>query len=124
MKRYSAKLLFQFRVIVEGESGKRRICEERIVVLGARSAERALAKAKRKGAKSEFSYTNDEGNPVHFEFVGVMDLLELGIECDKDEVWYDIVERLCPSERRHKLIPPEVELNAIKLESGRKAKRA
>jgi hypothetical protein len=34
-ERYAAKLLFQFRVEVNGDSGKRRLCEERIVVLEA-----------------------------------------------------------------------------------------
>jgi len=27
----------------------------------------------------------------HLEFVGVLDLLDLGPECGPDEVWYDIV---------------------------------
>ena len=47
-----------------------------------------------------------------------MELLELGIECDHDEVWYDIRERMLPMEHREKLIPPESELNAIR--NGRK----
>lgn len=118
MKRYSAKLLFQFRVIINGDSGKRRTCEERIVLLKALSAKQALMKAQRKGKGSEHNYQNDDGNPVHFEFVGVLDLLELGLECDEDEVWYDIVDRLLQSERRDKLIPPESQLSAIRLESS------
>ena len=113
-KPYSAKLLFQFRVVVGGQSSKRRICEERIVAFNARSARGALAAAKRRGKAAEFDYTNDEGNPVFFEFVGVMDLLHLGIECGEDEVWYEIVERLNPMERRSKLIPRESELCAIR----------
>jgi hypothetical protein len=117
MKRYSAKLLFQFRVVVPGQQGKRRVCEDRIIVLNARSAKQALAKAKRAGANAEFDYINDQGNPVYFEFVGVMDLLELGIECSHGEVWYDIVERLLPFERRATLIPPEDQLSAINQES-------
>jgi hypothetical protein len=122
MKRYSAKLLFQFRVTIGGDSGKMRICEERIIVMKAATAKRALAQAKQKGKKSEYAYSNDEGNPVHFEFIGVMELLELGIECAEDEVWYDIVDRLCPSERRDKLIPPESQLNAIACDLQRNKK--
>ncbi len=38
----------------------------------------------------------------------------LGFECEEDEVWYDIVQRLLPSERKSVLIPPESELNAIR----------
>ena len=96
MKRYAAKLLFQFRVTVDGDSGKRRTCEERIVVMDAASGKAALARAKRKGKESQYRYDNSEGNPVSFEFIGVMDLLCLDPECEQDEVWYDIVERLLP----------------------------
>jgi hypothetical protein len=111
--KYAAKLLFQFRVIVDGDSGKRRLCEERIVLMEALSAEEALKKAKAKGKASENGYKNTDGNKVRFEFIGVMDLLKLGVECDDDEVWYEIRERVLPSERRKRLIPPESELNAI-----------
>jgi hypothetical protein len=45
-----------------------------------------------------------------------MDLLCLGSECEADEVWYEIRERLLPMERRDKLIPKEGELNAIRHE--------
>ena len=92
-------------------------------MLDAVSAKQALAKAKRKGKKSEFHYKNDDDNPVYFEFIGVLDLLELGLECEDDEVWYDIVQRLLPSERRSKLIPPEAELNAIKSDLSTKKQK-
>ncbi|MEO9594278.1 DUF4288 domain-containing protein [Rhodopirellula bahusiensis] len=117
MNRYAAKLLFQFRVDIDGDAGKRRTCEERIVVFIARNATSALAKSKRKGRDSEHNYLNSDGNPVFFEFVGVMDLLKLGLECDPDEVWYDIRERLMPMERRDVFIPAESELNAMRTET-------
>jgi hypothetical protein len=120
MKRFAAKLLFQFRVVVDGDSGKRRTCEERIIVFDARSAERALLRAKRSGKKAEHHYLNNQGNGVFFEFIGVLDLLELGIECDTEEVWYDIVERLSPSERSAKIIPRESDLCAIRLSRKRR----
>jgi hypothetical protein len=41
--RYSAKLLFQFRVVVNGDSGARRLCEERMIVFRAASPRLALA---------------------------------------------------------------------------------
>lgn len=117
MIRYAAKLMFQFRVDADGDSGKRRTCEERIVVVSARNAASALAKSKRKGCSSEHDCMNSDGNRVFFEFVGVMDLLKLGPECDPDEVWYDIRERLMPMERRDTFIPAESELNAIRTEA-------
>jgi hypothetical protein len=121
--RYSAKLLFQFRVDLGSSTGKRRLCEERIVMVHAQSARAALAAAKRKGKQAEHDYENDEGNRVYFEFVGVTDLLELGCECGDDEVWYDISERLLPMERRDKLIPPEDELCAFRNEQPRRKGR-
>jgi hypothetical protein len=111
--RYAAKLLFQFRVVVGGDSGKRRLCEERIVVLDSDTAADALAKAKRRGKQGEHRYKNDQGNTVHFEFVGILELISLDPECEQDEVWYDLVERLLPAERRSVLIPPESKLNAV-----------
>jgi hypothetical protein len=51
---------------------------------------------------------------VRFEFVGVLDLLELGLECEADEVWYDTRQMLTPMERRESLIPPERELSAFR----------
>ena len=112
MHRYAAKLLFQFRVDVDGAPGKRRICEERIVNFRSKSHDEALRSAKRRGRKSESSYDNSDGNRVTFEFIGVMDLMTLGVEAAEDEVWYDIRERLMPMERREKIIPSEAELIA------------
>lgn len=113
MQRYSAKLLFQFRVVTDGESNKRRTCEERIVVLQARSAASALKKAKETGRKAQHRYKNDNGGTVHFEFVGVTDLQHLGPECEPNEVWYGIRELLTPMERKESLVPPESKLSAF-----------
>jgi len=121
--RFAAKLLFQFRVDLGADTGKRRICEERIITLRARSAKAALTAAKRRAKHEEYDYENSDGARVYFEFVGVMDLLELGIECDADEVWYEIVERLSPMERREKLIPPESQLCAIRNEGSKRRRR-
>jgi hypothetical protein len=119
VKRYSAKLLFQHRSdLGDGKSDIMRRCEERLIVLSARDAKSALRKAKAHGGKSEFSGNEEMGNPgFRFEFVGVLDLLEIGIECEPDEVWYDISTRKLPMERRDKLIPPEEKLNAVLLEN-------
>src|SRR5687768_9106535 len=105
MARYAAKLLFQFRVDVGGDPGKLRLCEERIINLDARSKRDALREASRRGRAGKHSYKNSDGNKVTFEFVGVMDLMSLGIEAGVDEVWYEMRHRLLPMERRTKILP-------------------
>ncbi len=113
---YAAKLLFQFRVVTFGSSNRRRLCEERIVVFRAGSAKAAVAKAKSVGARAQHKYTNDSGGLVNFEFVGILDLMSLGHECEKGEVWYELRERLEPKERAKRILPAERELNAVQWE--------
>ncbi len=113
-RRYAAKLLFQWRVVINGDSGKRRLCEERIIIITAPDGKKALTKAKQIGRSAYHRSKNDEKNIVHFEFVGILDLLHLGISTEKNEVWYDIVEKLQPMERRAKIIPSESDLCAIR----------
>src|SRR5438093_10517425 len=112
-ERYAARLLFQFRVMVNGDPGVRRLCEDRIILVRARGARSALAKAKAHGKAAQYHYRNSSVSRVFFEFVGVTDLLRLGVECGADEVWYDIVQKIKPMERRRELIPPSERLNAI-----------
>jgi hypothetical protein len=112
--RYSAMLLFQFRVVVGGRSSTMRTCEKRLIVFYADSAKAALAWAKRRGKASKYSYKNGEGNPVHFEFVGVLDLLNIGVECEEDEVWYDIISLKTPMERAKNILPPNHKLTAMR----------
>lgn len=111
--RFSARLLFQFRVVAN-DAPKRRLCEERIITFTATHARAALAEAKRRGKASRHAYKNTRGDRVVFELVGVMELLCLDPACDADEVWFRIVERITPMERRKALIPPERQLNAIR----------
>ena len=111
---YSAKLLFQFRVVAGRASNARRVCEECIVTFKASSAEEAWKRAQRLGSVHEFEYQNDSGGTVHFEYVGIMELLHLGVErSGPEEVWYDIVERLKPSERKSTLVPRKRDLQAF-----------
>ena len=112
--RYAAKLLFQFRVMVDGSPGVRRTCEERIITFPATHGQAALREAKRRGRTAQHRYKNNEGNPVHFEFVGVLELLRLDPACECDEVWYDITDRVRPMERRASIIPAERQLSAIR----------
>jgi hypothetical protein len=104
-----ATLLFQFRVELDGDSGKRRTCEVRMVLINAPSASAALTLAKKRGTTSQLQYDNDYGGRVYIEFVGVMDMRNL-ISCEEDEVWYDIRELLTPMERKSKFIPSDEEL--------------
>jgi len=110
--RYSVLLLFQFRVVSArtGVANRRRWCEKRLILLRAASFRDALRQAKRRGRQSQYDYDNDHGDRVYFEFVGVMDLLALGIECEADEVWYDMAYLLEPMERSYRWCPPEAEL--------------
>jgi len=113
-KRYSAALLFQYRVMVEGCAGKRRTCEKRIIHFSSTDGSTALKHAKKRGKEAEHHYRNSDGNPVYFEFVGIRDLMACDPACEPDEVWYETVEMLTPMERRDQLIPPESQLCAIR----------
>lgn len=64
--------------------------------------------------------TNSDNNSVHFEFIGILDLLKLGVECGADEVWYDIITLKRPKERAKSILPPEGKLNAIYWEGDNK----
>jgi uncharacterized protein DUF4288 len=110
---FAAKLLYQFRHKVERRSDKRRLCEVRIVRFEAESSREALATAKRRGMSAEHSYRNVSGEMVHFEFVGILDLLNRGSECEKDEVWWEWTLRLSPMERKEKLIPSDRKLLSL-----------
>ena len=100
--------------MVDGSPGIRRTCEERIITFSATHGRAALREAKKRGRAAQHHYKNNEGNPVYFEFVGVMELLRLDPTCDADEVWYDISERVRPMERRASIIQPERRLSAIR----------
>ena len=88
------------------------MCEERIINFKARSPREALRLAKLRGKRGEHAYKNTDGNKVSFQFVGVLDLMSLGIECEAEEVWYDIRERLLPMERRARILPKDRHLLA------------
>lgn len=107
--RFSAKLLFQYRIGGPKQS-KFRICEERIVTLRNKSAAGAIREAKKIAKNSQSCYLNDDGNKVFIEFVGLLDFMELGVESDENEVWYEIKTMLRPMERKNKIIPPDEKL--------------
>jgi len=113
-RRYAAKLLFQFRVVTDGQSDKRRTCIESIINFHAQGASAALRHAKKRGREREVRYANPDGNPVFVEFVGVLDLQDLGSECEEDEVWYNVKTVLTPMERKSRILPAEKDLCVFK----------
>ena len=119
---YSATLFFEFCVFVSGKPSDRRTCEKRIVLLEAPSARSALRQAQAQGRAAQYRYKNSDRNPVHFRFVGVTDLCHLGVECEPNEVWYAIGNRLRPMERKAAFVPKPEELSAIRGEAARSPK--
>jgi|SRR5687768_2652869 hypothetical protein len=117
--RFSAKLLFQYRVGRDAAASKFRTVEERIVTLREKTAKSALAKVKAIGRESESRFTNDDGADVYIEFIGVVDLMELGLECEPHDVWYEIRTMLQPLERRRSILPAEEDLSAFRAEKLR-----
>ncbi len=113
MNQYSAKLLFQWRPVRNGNSRKRRVCEVRIVTYQVASAVSALKKAKEIGKDEE--YTEEKANgEIAFEFVGVMELKDISTAFYEGEVWSELVEMVEPMERQKQLIPNESELDAMR----------
>jgi len=82
------------------------------VTLKEKNASLALRQAKKIGLDSEANYKNDQGQQVHIEFVGVLDFMQMGVESESNEVWYDIRTMLEPMERKDKIIPAEKKLLA------------
>jgi hypothetical protein len=115
LRRYSASLLFQFRVMVGGSPGKRRLCEKRIIHFRSTDGRSALGHAKKRGQEAAHYYKNMKGNSVFFEFIGVQELICCDAACERDEVWYEMIELLKPMERKRKLIPLESKLAAIRM---------
>jgi hypothetical protein len=91
-----------------------------MIVVKAASAQEALRLAKRHARQRHFTMNLTNGARLAFEFVGVRDLLHLGVECEPEEVWYDILQLVRPMERRRQIIPREADLNAIRAEQPNK----
>ena len=107
MRRFAAKLLFQFRSSRRSGRPQVALCEERIVTFGAASSRAALAKAKRIAGGASHSFRVVGGGRVNFEPVGIMELMELGVETGPRELWWDLYRRKLSMQRRSSLIPPE-----------------
>lgn len=122
LRLYGAKLLFQFRWELNGISNKRRICEERIIHIHASSPEDALKKAKQKGMEEEQEPYYIDDKKIYFEFIGILDLKEFGIELEMDEVWWEFYEMMNPMERKAQIIPDEEKLSVFEDSSNKKGR--
>jgi len=105
MNRYAAKLLFQWNAMPGGRVSSRRVCEERIVNFLAASAGGAVAKAKSIGKRDSF-----RSGGIRFQFIGILQLMELGVESGPGETWWELSYRSRPLERKGKILPREKDL--------------
>lgn len=112
-RRFAARLLFQVRKQSGRRSNVMRLVERRIILIAGRNAEDAWRTAVRHGKSSSGTGQPRAGTLVHWEFIGVEELLELGGEAEDNEVWWEFVPMLRPMERRAKLIPPKAKLRAF-----------
>ena len=118
LTKYAALLLFQFRVVTDGKSNRKRICEERIVHLFCGTPEEAIKLAQERGKDEEFDYEDDKRH-IFFEFIGVVELVDLISLDGEDEVWSRLVEKVYPLERKDKLIPKVEKLSVFRQMKGK-----
>jgi len=111
--KFAVYLLFQFKTTSNGVVNKKRICEERIYHIYEASADKAYLRANQIGKDEEFSY-QDGDKFISFEFIGIVDLIELSNLDDNNLVWSRFVEKLFPMERKDKIIPNKEKLTVFK----------
>lgn len=86
--RYAIMLLFSYRIGKRTSSPVTR--EIRILHYQKYTRDNAIKKAESTGQSSEHDFVNDQGQKVYYRFDRIVDVLELGIETDENEVWYDV----------------------------------
>jgi len=112
--KFAVCLLFQFKVINKGKVNKKRICEEKIYHIISNSANEAYKKALSIGKDEEFNFKEKQKN-IFYEFVGIIEMIELVELDEKNVVWSRFVEKLLPLERKAKIIPPKNKLSVFKV---------
>lgn len=112
---YAAKLLFQIRFDRERKSAYR-MAEERILLLQAMNANEAYNSFAKMGKSENRTSINDDGQRYFFEFIGIVDMIHLDIECQDNEVWYSMKGLKNPMERKKELVPGKKHLAAFKYE--------
>lgn len=110
---YTATLLFQYRSEKDGHSNHNRICEERIFQIVATTPDKAYQEAEKQGYLERFD-CNEGGRHICYEYVGILELVELSYLNSEHEISHRFVERLTPMEQKAQLIPPRNKLSVFK----------
>lgn len=114
MKRYSCKLLFQWSPKQTGRArSNARVVEERIYSFEALSVDAALSESKRLGRENEV-FHDIENQDVKFQFVGVLELIQLTENTPSSEVWVEVKDGAAKNGTLSHLIPKECSLGAIR----------
>ena len=116
--KFAAMLLFQFRTERFNIVNKKRVCEERIYHIYCQNKNDAFTKALAIGKREEFDYV-DNDKKVFFEFVGILDIVELDVVEDENLVWSRFIEKIEPMERKDKIIPPKTKLTIFRKNKGK-----
>jgi hypothetical protein len=108
-RRFAAKVLFQYRV--EGRSAKSpTLCELRIIVCEAQSERQAVQAFRRIINSSTCEIANPGAPRVQVRPIGIVDAMELGIEADPNEFWYEFRQITRAMKRREELTLHSAEL--------------
>ena len=113
--RYGAMLMFEYR----RPGVKKSCCEDRIILINAKSAKDAAKQARKYGKKSQLLYEGMYGDMIHIEFLGIKDLLALEYVAE-EEVFYEMYDAMEPRARKERWIPKEKDLNAFWVERNRR----
>lgn len=108
-RRYSAMLIFQYE---RRSTHAQSMCltESRMITFNAADGREAIAYANNYGLKNERWFKDDDGERLRFRFLGISDALELGLEADDCEVWYDVNMRKSYRGRFEKIFISQSEL--------------
>lgn len=87
MRRFSASLVF---VYSQATDGVMRLMERRIVSVEAASAEEAYAAVMQLGKDGEVRKDRRTGTNFSLDFMGVQEMIELGLEASPHEVWHEL----------------------------------
>ena len=108
---YATKNLMQCRVVVDGESNKMRSCSVKTCLLIAKTHKEVIRLARKIGKSDEVSYNKSDGNMVHVEFIGIVELIDIDFHLQRfNEVWISFGDMLNPMERKNDLTASDEEL--------------
>jgi len=81
-----------------------------MIIVHAKNAFFALKKANKYGKQAEFTADNYAGKVYSFEFIGITDMLYLYKGFGDEMVWYDMMMKIEPMERKEKLVLSDEDL--------------